>query len=50
MLEMKGNLLLGTVYVSPINHCVYNSENGTNDTSGVIYNQIASFGVLNNIR
>ena len=22
---MKGNLLLGTVYVSPINSCVYNS-------------------------
>ena len=25
---MKGNLLLGTVYVSPINSCVYNSVNG----------------------
>ena len=24
---MKGNLLLGTVYVSPINSCVYNSVN-----------------------
>ena len=23
---MKGNLLLGTVYVSPINSCVYNSQ------------------------
>ena len=22
---MKGNLLLGTVYVNPINSCVYNS-------------------------
>ena len=27
---MKRNLLLGTVYVSPINSCVYNSVNEMN--------------------
>ena len=31
---MKGNLLLGTVYVSPINSCVYNSVNERESTIG----------------
>ena len=31
---MKGNLLLGTVYVSPINSCVYNSANERKSTIG----------------
>ena len=32
--QMKGNLLLGTVYVSPINSCVYNSVNERESTIG----------------
>ena len=31
---MKGNLLLGAVYVSPINSCVYNS---VNEGKGIYY-------------
>ena len=31
---MKGNLLLGTVYVTPINSCVYDSANGRDSTIG----------------
>ena len=31
---MVGNLLLGTVYVSPINSCVYNSVNERESTIG----------------
>ena len=31
---MKGNLLLGAVYVSPINSCVYNSVNERESTIG----------------
>ena len=31
---MKGNLLLGTVYVSPINSCVYNSVKERESTIG----------------
>ena len=31
---MKGNLLLGTVYVSPTNSCVYNSVNERESTIG----------------
>ena len=31
---MKWNLLLGTVYVSPINSCVYNSVNERESTIG----------------
>ena len=34
---MKGNLLLGTVYVSPINSCVYNSVNERESTIGDVY-------------
>ena len=34
---MKGNLLLGTVYVSPINSCVYNSVNERESTIGTVY-------------
>ena len=34
---MKGNLLLGTVYVSPINSCVYNSVNERESTIGAVY-------------
>ena len=34
---MKGNLLLGTVYVSPINSCVYNSVNERNLLLGTVY-------------
>ena len=31
---MVGTLLLGTVYVSPINSCVYNSVNERESTIG----------------
>ena len=34
---MKGNLLLGWVYVSPINSCVYNSVNERESTIGAVY-------------
>ena len=34
---MVGNLLLGTVYVSPINSCVYNSVNEGNLLLGTVY-------------
>ena len=45
----RRDLLLGTVDVSPINSSVYNSENDTKDTFGVLYNQIVSFGEKNPI-
>ena len=35
--QMVGNLLLGTVYVSPINSCVYNSVNERNLLLGTVY-------------
>ena len=34
---MKGNLLLGTVYVSSINSCVYDSVNGRDLLLGTVY-------------
>ena len=34
---MIGYLLLGTVYVSPINSCVYDSVNGRDSTIGTVY-------------
>ena len=34
---MKGNLLLGTVYVSPINCCVYDSANVGTLLLGTVY-------------
>ena len=34
---MKGNLLLGTVYVSPTKSCVYNSANERESTIGTVY-------------
>ena len=34
---MKRNLLLGTVYVSPINSCVYNSVNERESTIRGLY-------------
>ena len=43
---MKGNLLLGTVYVSPINSCVYNSVNESTITvyvspiNSCVYNSV----------
>ena len=41
---MKGNLLLGTVNVSPINYCVYNSVNERKTTigAGICYSPINS--------
>ena len=34
---MKWNLLLGTVYVSTINSCVYSSVNERESTIGTVY-------------
>ena len=52
---MKGNLLLGTVYVSPINSCVYNSVNEREATirgplyvspiNSCVYNSVNGMGI-----
>ena len=46
---MKGNLLLGTVYVSPINSCVYNSVNERESTIGAVYVSTINSCVYNSV-
>ena len=47
---MKGNLLLGTVYVSPINSCVYNSVNERESTMGAVYVSPINSCVYNSVK
>ena len=47
--QMVGTLLLGTVYVSPINSCVYNSVKERESTIGAVYVSSINSCVYNSV-